>query len=353
MVLFSAAASIPIMASSSKPASAEGNQNNAPGSGESGQGAEDSPEPGAVEQLQTQAELGMQEQDREERQPSGPPVRRQYLVVMRHGERIDEVDKAWGASSDRPFDPWLSPKGEEQAKDVAARLKKFNFQHVYISPFYRTIQTARFAAEGLGIDPSRWTISCLVAEFLSPRILVRKGGVLPEGHINDWFWENQDPISHLKQRLPGIADKVKFGELKFKRYPENLLNSRARYGRAFQELAEEAGGENLLVVTHWDGISASVTRLLPWALVYPVLHTGWTAAYREQFEDGSWSRWELESKSGENGVTWTDKLKPAYKVLNFVVGTAQAVGNTYHHYAPGWAPFQFPDSPPTADQTKG
>ena len=48
-----------------------------------------------------------------------------------------------------------------------------------------------------------------------------------------------------------------------------------------------------------------------------------------------------------------DKLKPAYKVLNFVVGTAQAVGNTYHHYAPGWAPFQFPDSPPTADQTKG
>ena len=51
-----------------------------------------------------------------------------------------------------------------QAKDVAASLKKFNFQHVYISPFYRTIQTARFAAEGLGIEPSKWTISCLVAE---------------------------------------------------------------------------------------------------------------------------------------------------------------------------------------------
>ena len=51
-----------------------------------------------------------------------------------------------------------------QAKNVAASLKKFDFQHVYISPFYRTIQTARFAAEGLGIDPSKWTISCLVAE---------------------------------------------------------------------------------------------------------------------------------------------------------------------------------------------
>ena len=43
----------------------------------------------------------------------------------------------------------------------------------------------------------------MLLQFLSPRILVRKGGILPEGHINDWFWEKKDPISHLKQRLPG------------------------------------------------------------------------------------------------------------------------------------------------------
>ena len=25
-----------------------------------------------------------------------------------------QVDKAWGAAADRPYDPWLSPKGEQQ-----------------------------------------------------------------------------------------------------------------------------------------------------------------------------------------------------------------------------------------------
>lgn len=31
-----------------------------------------------------------------------------------------------------------------------------------------------------------------------------------------------------------IVSKVKVGQTEFKRYPENLLNSRVRYGRAFQ-----------------------------------------------------------------------------------------------------------------------
>lgn len=34
--------------------------------------------------------------------------------------------------------------------------------------------------------------------------------------------------------LADIAKKVKVGQTEFKRYPENLLNSRVRYGRAFQ-----------------------------------------------------------------------------------------------------------------------
>ena len=30
--------------------------------------------------------------------------------------------------------------------------------------------------------------------------------------------------------------------------------------------------------------------------------------------DGAWGGWVLQSKSGENGVWWTNKLKPAYQV---------------------------------------
>ena len=38
----------------------------------------------------------------------------------------------------------------------------------------------------------------------------------------------------------------------------------------------------MLVVTHLDGVNASVARMMPWAIVYPVQHTGFTIAYRER-----------------------------------------------------------------------
>ena len=32
--------------------------------------------------------------------------------------------------------------------------------------------------------------------------MVKKGGKLPEGHINDWFWENKDMKGYIASRLP-------------------------------------------------------------------------------------------------------------------------------------------------------
>ena len=49
-----------------------------------------------------------------------------------------------------------------------------------------------------------------------------------------------------------------------------------------QDIADEANGDNVLIVTHGDAVNSSVTRLMPWTIVYPVLHTGFTVAYRDQ-----------------------------------------------------------------------
>ena len=38
----------------------------------------------------------------------------------------------------------------------------------------------------------------------------------------------------------------------------------------------------MLIVTHGDAVNSSVTRLRPWAIVHPVHHTGFTAAYRDE-----------------------------------------------------------------------
>lgn len=32
--------------------------------------------------------------------------------------------------------------------------------------------------------------------------MVKKGGKLPEGHINDWFWEKKDMKDYIASRLP-------------------------------------------------------------------------------------------------------------------------------------------------------
>jgi len=57
---------------------------------------------------------------------------------------------------------------------------------------------------------------------------------------------------------------------------------------SLQAIADEANGDNVLIVTHGDGVNASVTRIWPWALSHPVLHTGFTVAARDK-EEGTTS----------------------------------------------------------------
>ncbi len=122
---------------------------------------------GLPEQLQAQSEAAVEEEE------TGPPLgtKRQYLVVMRHGERMDEIDLSWRETSKRPWDPPLSDKGLQQviisppaamqsgcagaripgpgvlsrcehfspmqASAAADKLKGFKFSRVFISPFLR------------------------------------------------------------------------------------------------------------------------------------------------------------------------------------------------------------------------
>ncbi|DBA67670.1 TPA: hypothetical protein ACH3X2_001262 [Trebouxia sp. C0005] len=294
---------------------------------------EDQPQMSASEQLRVQTELAREEEYKRTAAPPGKT--RQLLIVMRHGERIDEVDKSWSAIAKRPFDPFLSDHGQDQAKKVAAKLKKYDIKKVYISPFFRCLQTASFAAEGLGIQPQDWTVTCAVGEFMNPKLMVKKGGKCPPGDINTWFFEGDGLKDHVHKKLPSTtASKMQVGRPNFGQYPENLLISRRRFSKAFQAIAEEANGDNVLIVTHGDGVNASVTRIWPWALSHPVLHTGFTVAARDKEQDGMWGPWKMISKKGESGVWWRAELQPAYHVFKgaqgVVQGAAGGVGSLFN-----------------------
>ena len=103
------------------------------------------------------------------------------LVILRHGARLDAIDKNWlkTAGHTRREDSPLSPEGEQQAELAAQRLvREFagsqedqpTIEHIICSPFERCIQTALPVAKLLG---KRLKIEPGIIEHLSrkPRTL--------------------------------------------------------------------------------------------------------------------------------------------------------------------------------------
>uniref|UniRef100_A0A0G4GIZ6 Uncharacterized protein n=1 Tax=Chromera velia CCMP2878 TaxID=1169474 RepID=A0A0G4GIZ6_9ALVE len=87
------------------------------------------------------------------------PVR---LWIVRHAERMDEArEEAWKwreVCGERWFDPPLTDKGHEMARNCAEVLKEIataqgvTFDAVYTSPMMRSLQTADPLARVLGVD---------------------------------------------------------------------------------------------------------------------------------------------------------------------------------------------------------
>lgn len=70
---------------------------------------------------------------------------------------------------------------------------------------------------------------------MNPKLMVKKGGKCPPGDINTWFFEGNGLKDHVHKKLPSAtASKMQVGTPSFGRFPENLLISRRRFGKAFQ-----------------------------------------------------------------------------------------------------------------------
>eukprot|EP00286_Rhodomonas_abbreviata_P020123 CAMPEP_0181299058 /NCGR_PEP_ID=MMETSP1101-20121128/6128_1 /TAXON_ID=46948 /ORGANISM="Rhodomonas abbreviata, Strain Caron Lab Isolate" /LENGTH=278 /DNA_ID=CAMNT_0023404151 /DNA_START=11 /DNA_END=847 /DNA_ORIENTATION=+ len=82
------------------------------------------------------------------------------IIIFRHGERMDAVDKNWMASNpDRPFDPPLTKRGELMASKAGAAIQSIIEQEglppvakLLSSPLVRCIQTAIEAGKSLKFE---------------------------------------------------------------------------------------------------------------------------------------------------------------------------------------------------------
>jgi 2,3-bisphosphoglycerate-dependent phosphoglycerate mutase len=82
-----------------------------------------------------------------------PPADAVELVLVRHGESEAFVDGSPFPLVGGHGDPPLSPRGEEQARQVCARLAAAGIEAIYVTSLRRTAQTAAPLAQRLGLTP--------------------------------------------------------------------------------------------------------------------------------------------------------------------------------------------------------
>lgn len=92
--------------------------------------------------------------------------RPQVFWIMRHGDRLNNVDRQWKKTARYPHDTPLSELGHNQARDVASHIVEndTNIQHIISSPFLRALETANPLSQQLGmpikVEKSVWETGC-------------------------------------------------------------------------------------------------------------------------------------------------------------------------------------------------
>ncbi|XP_043693897.1 uncharacterized protein LOC122644584 [Telopea speciosissima] len=200
----------------------------------------------------------------------------QNVVVLRHGDRIDDVDPLWTVSAPRPWDPYLTEGGRTRAFSTGRKLReKFGFpiHRVFTSPFTRCLQTTTEAVSALcavhddgsqvngdniEIDPSKLKVSIEygLCELLSSEVI--KTEFLPKD--GNFVYE----MSKLEEMLPAgtVDSSVEPVYKEFPKWGESRMDARDRYKRVIKALADKYPHENLLLITHADALVGSITALL-------------------------------------------------------------------------------------------
>ena len=165
----------------------------------------------------------------------------QTVWIARHGNRVDFLDPAWEKTAWWPNDPGLAPDGIVQARQLAARLKGEPIQHIFSSPFLRTLETASYAAEVLRLPVK---IEAGLSEWMNPR-WYGKGPVLLPAEERDLFFPCLDK-GYTSCVMPA--------------YPETEAEMEARVARTVEELLARHSGD-MLLFGHGASVSAAVYAL--------------------------------------------------------------------------------------------
>ena len=167
----------------------------------------------------------------------------QTVWITRHGNRLDFVNPEWFNTADKRYDPPLSEDGFVQAAELGQRLKREQIDHIFASPFLRTIQTATEIAQVLNLP------------------------IKLEAGLSEWHnpkWMTQMPEIHTQELL---ADKYPLIDWSYRscftpHYPETRADVYQRTAKTIQKLVFDFS-DNILIVGHGISVSGIFKGLAP------------------------------------------------------------------------------------------
>ena len=189
------------------------------------------------------------------------------LALVRHGETIWNAENRYAGSTDIP----LSPRGHEQAEQLAKWASAADLAAIWVSPLLRARETAAPSERATGITAR--------VDFRLREIHFGRGEGLTDAQIQQSFPEafaafQSDPVSH---HLPGGED------------PRDVAQ---RAIECFEEIEKQHPRGRVLVVTHNTLIRVALCQLLGLPLsryrtVFPTIGNGALSEIRLQ--DGDFS----------------------------------------------------------------
>ncbi len=158
-------------------------------------------------------------------------MRKVWLV--RHGNRLDFIQPQWFTTAKFKYDPPLCNAGLIQAQETATRLKQEKIDHIFASPYQRTLQTA---------------MSMAIAHNVPLKLETGLG----EWENPDWMPEKPRLTDKPLAGVENLIDRA-YQSLVQPQYPEAQSAIWARAKKTTQLLLENYAG-NLLIVGHKESL---------------------------------------------------------------------------------------------------
>ncbi len=150
---------------------------------------------------------------------------RNNILVMRHGEIESNKNNLISADITKP--EGLTDDGKKQVKKSAESLKNKKIDLVFISPFFRTKETAKIVADVLGLKPE---------QIIEDTRLVEVGATTFQGKPwSDILNMYRDRKEWYERKISGL---------------ETLSEVRKRVGEFIYEIDKKYKDKNILIISH-------------------------------------------------------------------------------------------------------